>query len=235
MPQPENEAADTSEAFSILAPGLPSPSKNPRQVFVAYAYNLYPLADYRRVFRDAAKAFQVEFVFADEKITNLHILQKIANYIRSSRFGIYDISGWNPNVTLELGLAFGLNEKAYIAFDLSKTPLEEVPADLRGIDRMQYKSYAELQDRVEKLLAQELPVQRAHDVENQFVQLRAEAVKLINESEGLKINDIARLLGVSKEMAQLVVRPLVGADLEIRGIKRGARYYPVQQEQAAPE
>jgi hypothetical protein len=213
------------EAFSILAPGLPSPSKNPRQVFVAYAYTLYPPADYRRVFKEVAKAFHVEFVFADEKITNLHILQKIANYIRSSRFGIYDISGWNPNVTLELGLAFGLNEKAYIAFDPSKTPLEDVPADLRGLDRMQYRSYAELQDRIEKLVAQELPVQRTHDVENQLSQLRAEVLAVVRASEGLKINDIAKLLGVSKEMAQVVVRPLVGTQLRIEGIKRGARYY----------
>jgi hypothetical protein len=97
---------------------------------------------------------------------------------------------------------------------------------------MQYQSYAELQDQIEKLLAQEIPVQRTHDVENQLSQLRAEAVKLINESEGLKINDIARLLGVSKEMAQVVVRPLVGSRLRIEGIKRGARYYPTEDENA---
>src|SRR6266481_3645879 len=104
-------------SFRLVAPRLPSPAKSPRQVFVAYAYNLYPRADYRRVYTDLAKAFAIDFVFADEKITNLHILQKIADYIRASRFGIYDISGWNPNVALELALAFGLNETAYIAFD----------------------------------------------------------------------------------------------------------------------
>ena len=74
------------DAVSILAPGLPNPTRNPRQIFVAYAYKLYPATDYRKVFKEATKAFQVDFVFADEKITNLHILQKISNYIRSSRF-----------------------------------------------------------------------------------------------------------------------------------------------------
>jgi len=127
-------------------------------------------------------------------------------------------------VTLELGLAFGLNEKAYIAFDPTKTPLEEVPADLRGIDRMQYRSYSELQDRVERLLAQEVPVQRTHDVENQLVQLRSEALRLINESDGLKMVDIARLLGVSVDMAKVVVRPLVGTKLRIEGQTRAAKY-----------
>jgi hypothetical protein len=164
-------------------------------------------------------------VFADEKITNLHILQKIANYIRSSRFGLYDISGWNANVTLELGLAFGLSEKSYIAIDPSKTDIDEVPADLRGIDRIQYSSYAELQSQVERLLAQELPVPRTHDVENQLTQLREQALNLISESEGLKIPDIAKLLGVSIDMAKVVVKPLVGPKLRIEGIKRGAKYY----------
>src|SRR5262245_57641252 len=119
---------------SPLAVGLPQPAKDQRQVFVAYSYNLYPRADYRKVYQELGRAFQVKFVFADEKITTLHILQKIADYIRGSRFGIYDISGWNANVTLELGLAFGLNERAYIAIDPSKTTVTEVPADLRGLD-----------------------------------------------------------------------------------------------------
>lgn len=37
--------------------------------------------------------------------------------------------------------------------------------------------------------------------------------------------DIARLLGISIDMAKVVIRPLVGTTLRIEGIKRGARYY----------
>jgi hypothetical protein len=214
-----------SATASILAPTLPNPTKHPRQVFVAYSYRLYPKADYRKVYKELAQAFHVEFIFADEKITSLHILQKIANYIRSSRFGIYDISGWNANVTLELGLAFGMNERAFIAIDPTKTDINEVPSDLRGIDRIQYGSYTELQEGLAKLLAQELPVEPTHDVENQLVQLRQQARNLIAGADGLKVTDIANLLGVSIEMAKLVVRPLVGDYLEVRGIKRGAKYY----------
>ena len=210
---------------SILSLGLPNPARNARQVFVAYSYRLYPKADYRKVYSDLKAAFQVEFVFADEKITNLHILQKIANYIRESRFGIYDISAWNPNVTLELGLAFGLSEKAYIAIDPSRTNVDEVPADLRGIDRIQYGSYAELGAGLEKLLAQEFPVQPKHDVENQLTQLRSQTLRVVGESEGLKLVDIAKLLGVSVDMAKVVVRPLIGESLRTTGQTRGTRYY----------
>src|SRR6185312_10190626 len=139
-----------------------------------------------------------------------------------------DISGWNPNVTLELGLAYGLNEKAYIAIDPAKTPVEEVPADLRGIDRIQYSSYSELQSGLERLLDQEIPIRPAHDVENQLTQLRTQATQLVREApDGLKMVDIAKLLGVSVDMAKVVVRPLVGSQLQVRGVKRGARYLPL--------
>lgn len=214
-----------SGAQSIVASGLPNPTRNSRQVFVAYPYTLYPTADYRKPFTELSKAFDVTIVFADEKITTLHILQKIADYIRSSRFGIYDISGWNANVTLELGLAYGLNEKAYILANPEKHAAGEVPADLRGLDRLQYRSFAELQTSVEKILSQEYPIQPTHDVEGQLTNLRDQALRVVNESEGLKIDDIASLLGVSTNVAKVIVHPLVGKVLRTKGTRRGTRYY----------
>jgi hypothetical protein len=112
-------------------------AKPTRQVFVAYSYRAYPKEDDRRVFDDSAETYSVGFVFADEKITNMHILQKIISYIRGSDFAVFDISGWNPNVTLELGIAMASGDNWYIAFNPEKTELDEVPADLRGIDRIE--------------------------------------------------------------------------------------------------
>lgn len=214
-------------AQSVVATGLPNPTRKPRQVFVAYPYTLYDTSDYRRPFKDLAKAFNVQFVFADEKITTLHILQKIADYIRSSRCGIYDISGWNANVTLELGLAYGLNEKAYILANPKQHSVGEVPADLRGLDRLQYQSFSELQTAVEKVLTQEFPIQPTHNVEDQLSGLRDQALKVVRESEGLKIIDIASLLGVSVDVAKVVVHPLVGSALRTEGVRKGTRYFAV--------
>ena len=212
----------------ILAATLPS-TRKPRQIFVAYSYRLYPKADYRRVFKELAKAFAVTFVFADEKITSLHILDKIAGMIRESTFGIYDISGWNANVTLELGLAMGMRERIYITIDPSKTPVEDVPSDLRGIDRMQYSSYTELGLNLESLLAQEMPVPRQHAAENQLTELREQALDVIREAEqGLKVGDIARVLGVSVDLAKVVIRPLVGVRLRAQGVRRGTHYFVIE-------
>jgi hypothetical protein len=69
-----------SGGSQFIAATLPSPAKQPRQIFVAYSYRLYDKRDYRRAYNEVGKAFDVQFVFADEKITDLHILQKIMSF-----------------------------------------------------------------------------------------------------------------------------------------------------------
>jgi hypothetical protein len=67
-------------------------------------------------------------------------------------------------------------------------------------------------------------------MENQLAQLRAQAVKLVSEApDGLKMSDIATALGVSVDMAKVIVYPLVGKQLRTEGVKRGARYLLIKQ------
>jgi hypothetical protein len=196
-----------------------------RKVFVAYAYNLYPADDYRRIFRDLTKAFKVEFRFADEKITSLHIMGKIRDMIRESAFGIYDVSSWNPNVTLELGLAMGMEARFFIVFNPQKQDLSEVPSDIRGMDRLQYRSFSELEQRLASLLSQELPLPKEHEIVDQLTQLREDCVKLLDGNSGLRISEIAQALKVPTEMAKIIVRPLVDDGVvEKVGATKGAKY-----------
>jgi hypothetical protein len=118
---------------------------------------LYDRKDYRRVFSNLAKTHGVNFIFADEKITNMHILQKIIRYIRASDFSLFDISSWNPNVTLELGIALATSDDWYICFNPDKTDLLEVPSDIRGIDRIQYSGFTDLEEKLTILLEQWYP------------------------------------------------------------------------------
>ena len=52
---------------------------------------------------------------------------------------------WNPNVTLELGLAHGLGIQYYIV--CRKSQARDVPADLKGLQRIQYANYRCLDSR----------------------------------------------------------------------------------------
>lgn len=73
---------------------------------------------------------------ASDKITSDHLLKKITSEIKKCDFSIFDISGWNPNVCLELGLARGLDTEYYIINNTSKR--KDAPSDIRGIDRVDY-------------------------------------------------------------------------------------------------
>jgi hypothetical protein len=76
---------------------------------------------------------------------------------RLSDFSLFDISGWNPNVTLELGIAIADSDNWYICFNPEKTPVSEVPSDIKGIDRIQYSSFSELEEKLTALLEQRYP------------------------------------------------------------------------------
>ncbi len=205
-------------------PTHPEPTSQ-RQIFVAYAYNLYDKRDYRNVVSVLEKAYEVRFIFADEKITNMHNLQKIISYIKASDFSLFDISGWNPNVTLELGVALALSDKWYICFNPSKTPIDEVPSDIKGIDRIQYKSFTELSEQLTALLEQRYPKQNRQPLTDYIGTLQAEVKELLRRQPGLKMMEIADILKVNVKMAQVIVTPMLDNELRVEGRTRGAQYF----------
>lgn len=151
-----------------------------RQVFVAYSYGLYPSADYRKVFERVAEKTDARFVFADTQLTNEHILDKITKLICEADLSVFDISDWNPNVTLELGIAKASGKPWYILIDPSRSTggIREAPADLRGFDRIQYGSFDQLERGLIRLLNQE----PAHVRTPSLQPPKSGYVKLFNDS-----------------------------------------------------
>jgi len=200
-----------------------------RNVFVGYPYAL-PKDDYRRVFATVGAAHDVTFVFADEELTNKHVLVKIEAMMRRAAFSLFDITLWNPNVALELGIAYGLQLDYYVLFDPTKGNTD-VLSDFRGIDRIEYHSYTELEAALAKLVRDQFgaPAEEeapeAKDIVAQLDALRSRVPELIRSDPGQPIGGIASSLGVPIELAQTVVKPLIGAELETRGVRRGTRYY----------
>jgi hypothetical protein len=65
-------------------------------------------------------------------------LDLLTTYVKAVDYCIFDISLWNPNVALELGLAEGLGQDYYIF--VNKKQSKDVPSDLKGIQRVDYGS-----------------------------------------------------------------------------------------------
>jgi hypothetical protein len=89
-------------------------------------------------FKATLERLPFRWYFADTHLSTKHLLGILTSYIRSVDYCIFDISLWNPNVALEIGLAEGLGVEYYIL--LNKKLSKGVPADIQGIQRIEYGS-----------------------------------------------------------------------------------------------
>lgn len=193
-----------------------------RHIFVAYPWALYDRVRYKRAFTTVQKALNVQFIFAEERVSTGHVLDKISGMIESCAFGIYDVSGWNANVTLEYGIARGLNADAYIAFNPSKTDLSDVPSDVRGYDRLQYDDLDDLKSAVEGLVVQVLGTGTDSTIDP-LERDRQRLMDIIGSNPSETTQVLAKLMDERIDYVQLLLRrskPQLDAD----GATRGTRY-----------
>lgn len=206
----------------------------PIHVFVAYPYAL-PKDDYRGAFEEAAREFEVEFDFADELLTNRHVLDKIVALIEGARFSLFDITLWNPNVTLELGVAIGSSRQYFLLFDRSRKR-SGVPSDLAGLDRVEYASYTQLRNRLFELLSQQGIPRRAmsnHEYNRNALQsdLERGIVEHVTRVPGLSAHLVAKHFPqVTPQYVRQVLDEAVSAGLlggsNVRGYHPARRLPP---------
>ena len=114
-----------------------APYKHP-SVFVACPYTPKQRFD---ALRAALKRVPLEFHFADSAIRTRHVLERVRRGIVQTDFSLFDITDWNANVTLELGLAEGLNKDYYILFRPGRNTKTQPPSDVQGLQRFQYRDF----------------------------------------------------------------------------------------------
>ncbi len=117
--------------------------------FVAHTFRKKEKDDLRDAIESAFEGQNLKAYYADIEIreSGTHILDKILEKIRETRFSIFDITDGNPNVCLELGLAKGSGRPFYI---ICQRNSDKIPSDLKGFDRIDYESYKELTDSIKK-------------------------------------------------------------------------------------
>ena len=116
-----------------------------KKVFVAYPYSL---SGYRDFVASAGEGI-VELIYADEVITSKHILEKITDLMKESDLSLFDLTGPNANVALELGVAIGLNLNYRVLLNASSD--KDVFSDMRGWDQLRYTTFDELKDKLSAL------------------------------------------------------------------------------------
>ena len=109
-------------------------------VFVGHPFRgRFPAKKFRKIFQDLP--FKV--IYGNTDLQTKHLLSIMKSNIAKSDFSLFDLSDWNPNVALELGLAEGLKRKAgkdyYILLNSRRS--SDVPSDIKGLQRLEYTSY----------------------------------------------------------------------------------------------
>lgn len=206
------------------------PPPRARQIFVAYPYGIFDRADYRGVFAGLGRDHSVKFVFADERITNLQVAEKIRNQIQLSDFSLFDISGWNANVSFELGMAYEMRGVDwYICFNPEKSGSAEVPSNIRGLDRIEYRGFSEFRQKLSVLLEQWYPPDDRETLDDFAEKLKARVLAALRERAdlGLDIKGISAALRIKKDTAQFAVRQMTAeGKLAARGKGPATRYFP---------
>ncbi|MBI3333619.1 MAG: hypothetical protein HYZ93_05970 [Candidatus Omnitrophica bacterium] len=94
-------------------------------------------------FRKLFKELPFDVVYGNTDIQTRHLLGIMKSNIARADYAIFDLSDWNPNVSLELGLTEGLSRRRlkdyYILLNTRRS--QEVPSDIRGIQRLEYTRY----------------------------------------------------------------------------------------------
>lgn len=195
------------------------------KIFVACPYMLFPLDDYKAVFTKISRSYDVEFSFANEQITNKHVLAKIEGYIEGANFSLFDITGWNPNVTLELGIAIGRRKKYFLLLNQKIEAHKDVPSDIKGIDRIEYTSNTELHSKLIILINQEMPTQSV-STRISFKSLQAKITRTLKNNPGLTIAKLSEAVSGDRNLLQSMIRTMVtNGDLKTRGQRKGTTYY----------
>lgn len=149
--------------------------------FVAHEFSMQERDDLREAIEKAFEKTNLKSYYADIEVRQGYILEKIKDRISRARFGIYDITNTKkPNVFIELGLAIATGKRFYIICKRGT----EVPADLAGLDRIEYESYKELTELIKtKIVKVEIEILK---YEKQMLRSRQQKYIELSEEEVLK-------------------------------------------------
>jgi hypothetical protein len=89
-------------------------------------------------FKAALDRLPFAWYYADTSLKTRQLLSILTTYIKAADFCLFDLSFWNPNVALELGLAEGLGQDYYILVNHKQS--KDVPSDIKGLQRIEYSA-----------------------------------------------------------------------------------------------
>ncbi len=218
----------------------------PYQVFIGCPFRKQIRKNYDKLKEELERETPLHVILADTgPITSTdYLLEHITTQITDSAGCIFDATGGNPNVSLEVGIAHALPASFILTFNTRKprtrqereaeTILREegevrpIIADLQGRNRLEYKTYPVLKGQLLRRYLNNLPyMRRWADFKrryNRYVDAALEMFSEIRTSGRTTRPRVDAILDGTGIPTTDLVEALVGAKLMVRRRGRGGGY-----------
>lgn len=128
--------------------GYPDNRQRKNFVFLGYPFNPpLPLDDYARVTTELQAELPIRLWYFLDEVTTDEMMRKVWRAILRSDLAVFDVSGGNPNVAFELGLAVAKDRRAMTLLKAG-APNPLGTADLGYAERMEYTSATTLKEKL---------------------------------------------------------------------------------------
>lgn len=219
------------------------------QVFVGCPFLKAIRKNYDKLKADLERETPIRIVLADTAaITSTdYLLEHITTLIRESAGCIFDATGGNPNVSLEVGVAHALPADFLLALYTRKPrsqlnaqkaleregEVRPIISDLQGRNRIEYKTYAALKEQVMSRYLGRLPyVRRWNDFRTRNRNLVKPALEVFSEirTSGRTVRPrvIALLDGTGIQADSLLKALSQARLLTVKRGRNGGIYYPAK-------
>jgi hypothetical protein len=147
-----------------------------QQVFVGCPFLRAIRKNYDRLKSDIEKETPLHIILADTTAISStdYLLEHITGLIRESAACVFDVTGGNPNVSLEVGIAHAMPADFLLTMYTRKPRTQKeaeqalenegetrpIISDLQGRNRIEYKTYQALKNKLLSRYVQNLPYMR---------------------------------------------------------------------------
>lgn len=219
----------------------------PHQVFVGCPFIKAIRKNYDKLKADLERETPLHIVLADTAAISStdYLLEHITTLIRESAGCVFDATGGNPNVSLEVGIAHALPAEFLLTLYTRKPraqrnaerTLEEagearaIISDLQGRNRVEYKTYRALKEQIESRYLDRLPYYRRwKEFRNGHRSFAEPALKVFGQVRAsgrtLRPRVIALLEGTGIRADDLLQALSKAKLLTIKRGRTGGIYYP---------
>jgi hypothetical protein len=220
----------------------------PEQLFVGCPFQSRVRKHYDRLKAELEAETPLRVVLADTATVTSSddLLEHITALIRDSAACLFDATGANPNVSLEVGIAHALPTDFLLTVStrqphtLDKARkngrpaidrLRPIIADLQGRNRIEYKTYRSLKEQLHRRYLSSLPyLKRWHEFEKNHRSYAPLALAVLHEIRASGRSTRPRLdaiLSASGLSATVLLRALTHHRLiTVRGGRDGGYFYP---------